>query len=85
MKFLVYVFGMFGVWRGNISWVVSLAWYFENRNVVIMVDLVGDISLLLELDSDILRERLYIVKIDFGDNVVVSVKLVYINKCSVLV
>lgn len=85
MKFLVYVFGMFGVWCGNISWVVLLVWYFENCNVVIMVDLVGDILLLLELDSDILCECLYIVKIDFGDNVVVLVKLVYINKCLVLV
>lgn len=53
---------MFGAWRGNTSWVAPLAWHPENRNAVIMVDLAGDISPLLELDSDTLRERLYTAK-----------------------
>lgn len=42
--------------------VAPLAWHPENRNAVIMVDLAGDISPLLELDSDTLRERLYTAK-----------------------
>ncbi len=49
-----------------------------------MVDLAGDISPLLELDSDTLRERLYTAKADLGDNAAVPVKLVHINKCPVL-
>ncbi|STL91358.1 exodeoxyribonuclease I [Escherichia coli] len=49
-----------------------------------MVDLAGDISPLLELDSDTLRERLYTAKTDLGDNAAVPVKLVHINKCPVL-
>ncbi|SQD04717.1 exodeoxyribonuclease I [Escherichia coli] len=68
MKPLVHVSGMFGAWRGNTSWVAPLAWHPENRNAVIMVDLAGDISPLLELDSDTLRERLYTAKTDLGDN-----------------
>jgi exodeoxyribonuclease-1 len=56
MKPLVHVSGMFGAWRGNTSWVAPLAWHPENRNAVIMVDLAGDISPLLELDSDALRD-----------------------------
>lgn len=75
---------MFGAWRGNTSWVAPLAWHPENRNAVIMVDLAGDISPLLELDSDTLRERLYTAKADLGDNAAVPVKLVHINKCPVL-
>lgn len=62
MKPRVHVSGMFGAWRGNTSWVAPLAWHPENRNAVIMVDLAGDISPLLELDSDTLRERLYTAK-----------------------
>lgn len=62
MKPLVHVSGMFGAWRGNTSWVAPLAWHPENRNAVILVDLAGDISPLLELDSDTLRERLYTAK-----------------------
>lgn len=77
-------FRMFGAWRGNTSWVAPLAWHPENRNAVIMVDLAGDISPLLELDSDTLRERLYTAKADLGDNAAVPVKLVHINKCPVL-
>ena len=84
MKPLVHVSGMFGAWRGNTSWVAPLAWHPENRNAVIMVDLAGDISPLLELDSDALRERLYTSKADLGDNPAVPVKLVHINKCPVL-
>lgn len=37
-----------------------------------MVDLAGDISPLLELDSDTLRERLYTAKADLGDNAAVQ-------------
>lgn len=66
MKPLVHVSGMFGAWRGNTSWVAPLAWHPENRNAVIMVDLAGDISPLLELDSDTLRERLYTAKTDLA-------------------
>lgn len=84
MKPLVHVSGMFGAWRGNTSWVAPLAWHPENRNAVIMVDLAGDISPLLELDNDTLRERLYTAKTDLGDNAAVPVKLVHINKCPVL-
>jgi exodeoxyribonuclease-1 len=67
MKPLVHISGMFGAWRGNTSWVAPLAWHPDNRNAVIMVDLAGDISPLLELDSDTLRERLYTPKAELGD------------------
>jgi exonuclease I len=77
-------FGMFGAWRGNTSWVAPLAWHPENRNAVIMVDLAGDITPLLTLDSDTLRERLYTPKSELGELAAVPVKLLHINKCPVL-
>lgn len=84
MKPLVHISGMFGAWRGNTSWVAPLARHPDNRNAVIMVDLAGDISPLLELDSDTLRERLYTPKEALGGLPAVPVKLVHINKCPVL-
>ncbi|WP_411202124.1 exodeoxyribonuclease I [Kosakonia cowanii] len=84
MKPLVHVSGMFGAARGNTSWVAPLAWHPENRNAVIMVDLAGDMSPLLELDADALRERLYTPKCELGDDTAVPVKLVHLNKCPVL-
>lgn len=84
MKPLVHVSGMFGAARGNTSWVAPLAWHPENRNAVIMVDLAGDMSPLLELDADALRERLYTPKSELGDDPAVPVKLVHLNKCPVL-
>lgn len=81
---LVHVSGMFGAWRGNTSWVAPLAWHPENRNAVIMVDLAGDMSPLLTLEADALRERLYTAKEDLGDDAAVPVKLVHLNKCPVL-
>ena len=83
MKPLVHVSGMFGALRGNTSWIAPLAWHPENRNAVIMVDLAGDVSPLLELDADALRERLYTPKAQLTD-AAVPVKLVHLNKCPVL-
>ncbi|EOI3555673.1 exodeoxyribonuclease I [Cronobacter dublinensis] len=84
MKPLVHVSGMFGAWRGNTSWIAPIAWHPDNRNAVIVVDLAGDISPLLELDADALRERLYTPKAVLGDDSAVAVKLVHLNKCPVL-
>ena len=84
MKPLVHVSGMFGALRGNTSWVAPLAWHPDNRNAVIMVDLAGDITPLLELESAELRERLYTAKASLGDRAAVPLKLVHINKCPVL-
>lgn len=81
---LVHISGMLGAWRGNTSWVAPLAWHPENKNAVIMVDLAGDMSPLLELDADTLRERLYTPKADLGELPAVPVKLVHLNKCPVL-
>lgn len=84
MKPLVHVSGMFGAARGNTSWVAPLAWHPDNRNAVIMVDLAGDMSPLLELDADTLRERLYTAKVDLAEQSAVPIKLVHLNKCPVL-
>ncbi|WP_313471136.1 exodeoxyribonuclease I [Atlantibacter hermannii] len=84
MKPLVHVSGMFGAWRGNTSWIAPLAWHPDNRNAVIMVDLAGDMTPLLELDADALRERLYTAKTDLGDDAAVPIKLVHLNKCPIL-
>ena len=81
---LVHVSGMFGAARGFTSWVVPLAWHPANNNAVIMVDLAQDISPLLELDADQLRERLYTPRSELGELSPVPLKLVHINKCPVL-
>ncbi|GAA3885363.1 MULTISPECIES: exodeoxyribonuclease I [Gibbsiella] len=82
---LVHVSGMFGAARGNTSWVAPLAWHPENKNAVIMCDLAGDITPLLELDADQLRERLYTRRDRLEDGqAAVPIKLVHINKCPVL-
>lgn len=82
---LVHVSGMFGAARGNTSWVAPLAWHPENKNAVIMCDLAGDMSPLLELDSDTLRERLYTRRDKLSaQDAAVPLKLVHINKCPVL-
>lgn len=84
MKPLVHISGMFGAFRGNTSWIAPLAWHPDNRNALITCDLAGDLSPLLELDADALRERLYTRKDRLGDAPPVPIKLVHINKCPVL-
>ena len=84
MKPLVHISGMFGALRGNTSLVAPLAWHPENKNAVIMCDLAGDMSPLLDLDTDALRERLYTRRSELGTASPVPLKLVHINKCPVL-
>lgn len=82
---LVHVSGMFGAMRGNTSWVSPLAWHPDNKNAVIMCDLAGDMSPLLELSSDELRERLYTKREQLTTGQApVPLKLVHLNKCPVL-
>lgn len=63
---LVHVSGMFGAARGNTSWVSPLAWHPDNKNAVIMCDLAGDMTPLLTLSAEQLRERLYTRRDDHG-------------------
>jgi len=49
-----------------------------------MVDLAEDVSVLLDLDADALRDRLYTAKAELGEALPVPVKLVHLNKCPVL-
>lgn len=49
-----------------------------------MCDLAGDMSPLLDLDTDALRERLYTRRNELGTASPVPLKLVHINKCPVL-
>jgi exodeoxyribonuclease I len=82
---LVHVSGMFGAARGNTSWVSPLAWHPDNKNAVIMCDLAGDMTPLLTLSADELRERLYTRREDLApEQSPVPIKLVHINKCPVL-
>lgn len=81
---LVHVSGMFGALRSYVSLVAPLAWHPENRNAVIMCDLSADISPLLTLSTQELRERLYTPKSELAGELPVPVKLVHINKCPIL-
>ncbi|GKX54387.1 exodeoxyribonuclease I [Leminorella grimontii] len=82
---LVHVSGMFGAQRGNTSWVAPLAWHPEMKTAVIVCDLAGDMSPLLELDADTLRERLYTRRDELpSGQSPVPLKLIHTNKCPVL-
>ncbi len=82
---LVHVSGMFGAAHSYTSLIAPLAWHPENKNAVIVCNLAANISVLLELTSDALRERLYTRKDELSpDQSPVPIKLVHINKCPVL-
>ncbi len=82
---LVHVSGMFGAYRSNISLVAPIAWHPENKNAVVVCDLAGDMTPLLELNADELRERLYTRRDALApDQSPVPLKLLHTNKCPVL-
>lgn len=82
---LVHVSGMLGAYRGNTSWVVPLEWHPGQPNAVIVCDLAGDITPLIEEDVDSLKARLYTKTSDLlPDQSRLPIKLVHTNKCPVL-
>lgn len=82
---LVHVSGMFGAARGNTAWIAPLAWHPENKNAVIVCDLGGDMTPLLELDADAMRERLYTRREALEPSQSpLPIKLLHINKCPVV-
>ncbi|WP_346351983.1 exodeoxyribonuclease I [Oceanimonas sp. AH20CE76] len=83
-KPLVHVSGMFSAWQGCATWIAPLAWHANNANAVICVDLARDLSPLVDLSPDELRQRLYTPNNELGELPPVPLKLVHINKCPVL-
>ena len=83
---LVHVSGMFGNARRNTALIAPLSWHPSNKNAVIACDLSADLSDLLHLPSDTLRERLYTPKETLlaQGKQPVPLKLVHINKCPIL-
>ena len=81
MKPLVHVSGMFGAARGNTALIAPVSWHPINTNAVAVVDLAQDISPLLELSADEIRERLYTKREELGERLPIPLKLVHINKC----
>ncbi len=81
---LVHVSGMFGSKRGNTSLIAPMVWHPSNTNAVVVVDLARDISPLLELSGDEIRQRLYTRHDELGDKQPIPLKLVHINKCPFL-
>jgi len=84
MKPLVHVSGMFGAWRGNTAWIAPLAWHPDNQNALVVCDLSGDISVLLDMNASQLRTLLYTRRDQLGKQSPAPIKLVHINKCPVL-
>lgn len=77
---LLHVSGMFGSARGNTALIAPISWHPINTNAVAVVDLAQDISPLLELSADVIRERLYTRHDELGNNLPIPLKLVHINK-----
>lgn len=82
---LVHTSSRFSAAQGCTTYVVPMAWHPVNKNAVVVVDLNGDLTPLLELDGQALVERLYTKTADLDEGQSrLPVKLVHINKCPIL-
>ncbi|VFP86594.1 Exodeoxyribonuclease I [Candidatus Erwinia haradaeae] len=84
MKQLVFVSSRFGKKRSNVTCVAPLAWHPHNKNALITCDLGGDVSSLIAIDTDLLRESLdnYHKLAQHRSNF--PLQLIHINKCPVI-
>ncbi|MGE8502710.1 MAG: exodeoxyribonuclease I [Pseudomonas sp.] len=82
---LLHVSGRFSAARHYLAPVLPLAWHPRNRNALIVCDLQADPSVLLDLDAETLRSRLYTRREDLAEGEVpVPLKLLHINRCPVV-
>ncbi|KAA0974861.1 exodeoxyribonuclease I [Pseudomonas sp. ANT_H12B] len=82
---MVHISGRFSAARSYVGVVLPLAWHPRNKNALIVCDLHLDPQGLLDLDAEILRQRLYTRRDDLAEGQLpVPLKLIHINKCPVV-
>lgn len=82
---LVHISGMLGAYRGNTTWIVPLAWHPENRNAVIVYDLMMELAPILDFSNEDLKTRIFSRPEELDANAWrVPIKLIHINKCPIV-
>lgn len=82
---VVHVSGRLSARHANLSVVMMLDRHPRNGNAVIVCDLLADVSPLLELDAQTLKQRLYTRHDQLAEGELpVPLKLVHLNRCPVL-
>ncbi|MDH5408830.1 MAG: exodeoxyribonuclease I [Gammaproteobacteria bacterium] len=82
---ILHTSGMYGSDHGNTRMVVPIASHPTNKNSVIVFDLSQSPEILLELNANKLRERLYTAVADLPEGVErPALKQLFINKCPVI-
>ncbi len=82
MQPLVHVSSKISSLHGCTSIIAPVAHHSTNKNAIICVNLAMDISPLIELSVEQIRERMYTRRADLGeDELPISVKQIHINKC----
>ena len=71
--------------QGCTTWVAPMSFHPVNKNAVICFDLTQNPQVLLDLNVEELRKRLYTKRIDLAEgDLPVGLKLVHLNKCPIL-
>ncbi|MDO8332974.1 MAG: exodeoxyribonuclease I [Pseudomonas sp.] len=82
---LLHVSGRYSAARHYLSVILPLAWHPKNRNALIVCDLQLDPQVLLQLDGETLRQRLYTRREQLAEGELpVPLKLLHVNRCPVL-
>ncbi|WP_335912656.1 MULTISPECIES: exodeoxyribonuclease I [Shewanella] len=82
MQPLVHISSKIPATQGCATLIAPVAHHPENKNAIVCVNLHMDISPLIELDVDSIRERLYTPRNELAeDELPIPVKQVHINKC----
>lgn len=85
LKPLVHVSGMFAAERHYLAVVLPLAWHPTNKNALIACDLQRDITPLLTLSADDIKQYLYTKHEELPTCALpIPLKLIHINRCPVI-
>lgn len=82
---LLHISGMFGQARNNLSMIMPMLFNPHNKNELISIDLMGDISGILTLNASKIREKMYTPTADLPEGEArIPLKGIHLNKCPIL-
>ena len=82
---LLHVSGMFGQARNNLSMIMPAIFNPHNKNELITIDLMGDISGLLSLDAAAIKTKMYTPTAELAEGEArIPIKGIHLNKCPIL-
>lgn len=79
-----HMYPLINIIQNNVYWIVPVSWHPNNSNILITVDLSGDLNVLFDLTDNELQEKICNERTNSFHMNNIPIRFIYINKCPIL-